>query len=83
MGADAWQLSKRLPLLRQLDSASIDGQTGVLTMTGQGSIHRSQLWARFSNGSPELLPELQRSSENEQAPTRNSDDEDARQPGTI
>lgn len=83
MGADAWQLSKRLPLLRQLDSASIDGQTGVLTMTRQGSIHRSQLWARFSNGAPELLPELQPSSENEQAPTRNSDGEDARQPGTI
>ncbi|MFO7530297.1 MAG: penicillin-binding protein activator [Marinobacter sp.] len=82
MGADAWQLSKRLPLLRQLDSASIDGQTGVLTMTRQGSIHRRQLWARFSKGSPELLPE-QQVSEDEQTPTRNSDGQNARQPGTI
>ncbi len=55
MGADAWQLSKRLPLLRQVDSASIQGQTGVLTMTGEGSIHREQLWAQFQNGSPQLL----------------------------
>lgn len=58
MGADAWQLSKRLPLLRHVDSASIEGQTGVLTMTTQGSVHREQLWARFTNGTPELLPAL-------------------------
>ncbi|WP_227539331.1 penicillin-binding protein activator [Marinobacter sp. Arc7-DN-1] len=58
MGADAWHLSKRLPLLRQVDSASIAGQTGVLTMTPYGSIHREQLWAQFRNGTPELLPKL-------------------------
>ena len=58
MGADAWHLSKRLPLLRQVDDASIAGQTGVLTMTPQGSIHREQLWAQFRNGTPELLPKL-------------------------
>ncbi len=57
MGADAWHLSKRLPLLRQVESASISGQTGILTMTPQGSIHREQLWAEFRNGVPELLPE--------------------------
>jgi outer membrane PBP1 activator LpoA protein len=56
MGADAWQLSKRLPLLKQVESASIAGQTGVLTMTSQGSIHREQLWAQFRNGVPELIP---------------------------
>mgnify|MGYP003116649829 FL=1 len=50
MGADAWHLSKRLPLLKQVESASISGQTGVLTMTPEGSIHREQLWAHFSNG---------------------------------
>jgi outer membrane PBP1 activator LpoA protein len=58
MGADAWQLSKRLPLLRQVEGASIAGQTGILTMTPQGSIHREQLWAQFRNGTPELLPKL-------------------------
>ena len=57
MGADAWQLSKRLPLLKQVESASISGQTGVLTMTPQGSIHREQLWAQFRNGVPELIPD--------------------------
>ena len=57
MGADAWHLSKRLPLLKQVESASISGQTGVLTMTPEGSIHREQLWAQFRNGAPELIPE--------------------------
>ncbi|MGO1502486.1 MAG: penicillin-binding protein activator, partial [Marinobacter sp.] len=57
MGADAWQLSKRLPLLRQIQTASIDGQTGRLTMTPEGSIHRNQLWAQFRSGTPDLLPQ--------------------------
>lgn len=76
MGADAWQLSKRLPLLRQLDSASIAGQTGVLTMTRQGSIHRNQLWAQFVNGTPELLPERPPATEGEEAA-------EERQSGTL
>ena len=57
LGADAWQLSKRLPLLQQVAGASIAGQTGELTMTPDGAIHRKQLWARIRNGQPELLPE--------------------------
>ncbi len=55
MGADAWQLSKRLPLLRQVQTAVVDGQTGKLTMTREGSIHRNQLWAQFRSGTPDLL----------------------------
>jgi outer membrane PBP1 activator LpoA protein len=58
MGADAWQLSKRLPLLRQVEAASLDGQTGTLTMTPEGSIHRQQMWAQFQQGTPKLLPDL-------------------------
>ncbi|NMT63999.1 LppC family lipoprotein [Marinobacter orientalis] len=59
MGADAWNLSKRLPLLRQVEDATIDGQTGKLSMTSDGSIHRQQLWAKFRNGTPERLPPLE------------------------
>ena len=55
MGADAWQLSKRLPLLHQVSDATIDGQTGELSMTPDGAIHRKQLWAQIRNGQPELL----------------------------
>ena len=55
MGADAWQLSKRLPLLQQVKDAAIDGHTGTLTMTPAGAIHREQLWAKFVNGTPEVL----------------------------
>ncbi|MEC7377795.1 MAG: penicillin-binding protein activator, partial [Pseudomonadota bacterium] len=57
MGADAWQLSKRLPLLKQVESASIAGHTGILTMTREGSIHREQLWAQFQDGVPVRLPD--------------------------
>ncbi|AOY90256.1 LppC family lipoprotein [Marinobacter salinus] len=60
MGADAWQLSKRLPLLKQVNTASLTGETGVLTMTPEGSIHRQQMWAQFRNGIPEILPEQEK-----------------------
>ena len=55
MGADAWQLSKRLPLLQQVKDAAINGHTGILTMAPSGAIHREQLWAKFVNGTPEIL----------------------------
>lgn len=55
MGADAWTLSNRLPLLRHIDDAFINGQTGLLTMSDNGSVQRKQLWAQFENGSPRLL----------------------------
>ena len=68
MGADAWQLSKRLPLLRQVESASLNGQTGILTMTPEGSIHRQQMWAQFQQGAPKLLQEISTSPTTEQLP---------------
>lgn len=55
MGADAWTLSNRLSLLRFMDDAAVDGQTGILSMTKSGSVQRRQLWARFENGVPTLL----------------------------
>lgn len=55
MGADAWTLSKRLSLLRYMDNAYAEGQTGLLTMDKNGNVHREQLWATFSNGAPQLL----------------------------
>jgi outer membrane PBP1 activator LpoA protein len=58
MGADAWHLSKRLPLLKQVPDATLDGQTGVLAMTPSGSIRRYQRWARFNSGNVELLPTI-------------------------
>jgi len=63
MGADAWQIAKRLPLLRQIESASIDGLTGTLTMNDNGSIHRQQLWAQFRNGEAVLIEDEETSSD--------------------
>ncbi|MCK7549130.1 penicillin-binding protein activator [Marinobacter koreensis] len=67
MGADAWQLGKRLPLLRQVDDAAIQGQTGTLTMNRQGSIQREQLWAQFKNGVPVVLSEPETGSDEQPA----------------
>ena len=58
MGADAYALSTRLPLLKNVEGSRLDGQTGGLTMASNGSVHRSQLWAQFVNGTPRLMPEL-------------------------
>lgn len=58
MGVDAYRLSKRLPLLKQVEGSSVEGLTGRLTMTADGKIERQQLWAVFEQGSPRLLPEL-------------------------
>ncbi|WP_339802784.1 penicillin-binding protein activator [uncultured Marinobacter sp.] len=55
MGADAWALSSRLPLMQQVDDTRYSGHTGTLALDRQGRIHRSQLWARFENGSPVTL----------------------------
>lgn len=63
MGADAWHLSKRLPLLRQVDDAAIEGQTGTLTMDQDGSIHRKQIWAQFQNGEPKVLDPIMKRGE--------------------
>jgi outer membrane PBP1 activator LpoA protein len=71
MGADAWTLSNRLSLLRYMDDAFVDGQTGILTMDKNGSVHREQLWARFENGAPRLLasqPEPGREAEDAVSP---------------
>jgi len=69
MGADAWTLSTRLSLLRFMDGAYVDGQTGTLTMDDTGSVHREQLWARFENGVPDLLPSQPRSGKEAEQPS--------------
>lgn len=67
MGADAWTLSTRLSLLQFMEGAFVDGQTGILTMDENGSVHREQLWARFENGTPKLLaPQPRRGEEVEE-----------------
>lgn len=58
MGADAWALSSRLPLMQQIENTRYAGHTGVLSMDPAGRIHRTQMWAKFESGTPVLeLPE--------------------------
>jgi outer membrane PBP1 activator LpoA protein len=57
MGADAYNLSARLTLMRKVAGSSVDGLTGKLTMSENGRVQREQLWAIFRKGEPALLPE--------------------------
>jgi hypothetical protein len=53
-----------------MEDAFVDGQTGMLTMDDTGSVHREQLWARFQNGTPDLLePRTRRAEEVEEPAT--------------
>lgn len=76
MGADAWTLSKRLSLLRYMDTAYVDGQTGILTMDPRGSVSRKQMWAKFENGAPRLL-------ENQPEPPAGGQEEPTAEPLTL
>lgn len=55
LGIDAYAL---IPQLQRLRRPQLQGQTGRLSISNQGIIHRDQLhWARFVNGEPLLLEE--------------------------
>ncbi|HKS93663.1 MAG TPA: penicillin-binding protein activator [Gammaproteobacteria bacterium] len=54
LGFDAWRL---IPLLYKGHAfdISVQGMTGLLSMTPDGRIHRQLDWATFRNGAPQLL----------------------------
>lgn len=87
MGVDAYRLSKRLPLLRQVEGSSVQGLTGRLTMGPDGRVQREQLWAIFEQGTPRLLPEPESKGEaeageaeaNETEPVQIDDGQEGRQ----
>ncbi|MCG8518932.1 MAG: penicillin-binding protein activator [Pseudomonadales bacterium] len=66
MGADSYQLTNRLPLLKQMADASLAGQTGQLSMDRQGRVHRQQLWAQFQQGQPVLATDAGEDEEHEE-----------------
>lgn len=57
LGADAYLLSSRLPLLNQIQGSQVEGYTGQLTMTPDRQIRREQAWAIFRNGMPQPVAE--------------------------
>ncbi|MFE8072780.1 penicillin-binding protein activator [Marinobacteraceae bacterium S3BR75-40.1] len=59
LGADAYRLSSRLPLLENIPSSQVAGYTGLLTMNEHREIHRMQEWAVFNNGTPEVKAEIE------------------------
>lgn len=54
LGFDAWRL---VPLLYkgQPFTTTVQGMTGLLSMTPDGRVHRQLDWATFKNGVPQLL----------------------------
>jgi len=56
LGADAFALTHRLPLLEGVGYNSIEGQTGLLSLN-QGIVQRTMQWTTFRNGQPITLTE--------------------------
>lgn len=54
MGADAWALSTRLPLMQQVSDTRVDGHTGELWLDQNNRVHRSQMWGVFREGVPAI-----------------------------
>ncbi len=54
MGADAYLLAQRMPLLNALPESQIDGATGRLSHTDRRILRKLQ-WAQFNNGRVEPL----------------------------
>lgn len=52
LGADAFRLYPRLPMLRQFPQQRVHGLTGALSLDAGGRIVREQIWARIDEGSP-------------------------------
>lgn len=55
MGVDAYELARRLPLLKALPSLEVYGATGTLQARGDGRIRRDLPWAQFQSGVPAPL----------------------------
>lgn len=49
LGADAFALTHRLPLLQNVSYSAIEGQTGLLTLKS-GIVERAMQWTTFRNG---------------------------------
>jgi len=52
LGADAFRLYPRLPMLRQFPNQRVYGLTGALSLTPDGRIVREQIWAKIDDGRP-------------------------------
>lgn len=52
LGADAFRLYPRLPMLRQFPNQRVYGLTGSLSLTADGRIVREQIWAKIDQGKP-------------------------------
>lgn len=50
LGADAYALSPRLALLREIPNSFVQGRTGKLSIDDDGSIFRRLQWAKYQGG---------------------------------
>ncbi len=55
MGADSFQLYRRIQQLSAFENSRFFGQTGALTLNRQGQIVRAPVWAIMQKGQPTLL----------------------------
>ena len=58
MGYDAYHLAGELFNARETGIDELAGATGELFLTSDGRVHRRLAWARFENGEPVPLPDI-------------------------
>ena len=58
MGADAWRLHARLPLLAGSENSKIQGNTGILRLDEANRVYRQQQWAMIRKGKVRILPTM-------------------------
>ncbi|WP_226645579.1 penicillin-binding protein activator [Microbulbifer variabilis] len=59
LGADAFRLYPRLPMLRQFPEQKMHGLTGALSLSADGRIVREQMWAQIEKGVPVLVTTME------------------------
>ena len=75
MGVDAYELSRKLPLLENLPGSEVYGATGTLTVRPDGRIHRELPWAQFVSGVPQ--PPMRGSAQETDSPDEEASPEEA------
>ncbi len=55
LGLDAYHIYPYLEQLSALPGTEISGETGILSLNQKGQIQRKLIWARFKEGTPQLI----------------------------
>ena len=59
LGFDAINIYPKLEWMQIMQNQNIEGMSGLLSVDGNGMVHRELAWAQFSRGEAKILPPLE------------------------